>query len=202
MSRFTGRLRQTIRDYNFNATDSKLDTLSLALAGMRDGVGPVLTLYLVSQLGLAPIELSWIVAASGLAALCSQTPIGFLYDRVERKSLLLAFGALLMAIACYSMSLTRSVPLLIGLQLLIGVASCFLSIGIPAVCLTFVKNENLPSRFARNELFAKVGNFSALALTGYLMQKLSLSWVFYMVPILAGPVIWSALRLSKPTVVK
>lgn len=199
MRRFSQRVRQTVRDYNFNTVDSKLDVLSLSLSGMRDGVGPVLTLYLVSQLGLAPVELSWVVAAAGFATLCTQTPIGILYDRVHSKSRLLALGAILMAVACYSMSLSRAVPILIALQLVIGVASCLLSIGIPAVCINYVRNETLPSRFARNEIFAKVGNFSALALTGLLMQKISLSWVFYIVPILAAPVVWSALRLPAET---
>ena len=172
-----------------------MDLLSLTLAGMRDGVGPVLTLYLISHLGLNPVELSWVVAAAGVATLLSQTPIGFIYDRVGNKSHLIALGALLMAIACYFMSFTRSVPILISLQMLIGFSTCLINVGVPAVCVGLTSREELSGRLARNEVFSKIGNFSALALTGFLMQTLSFSWVFYIVPILAMPVIWSSLRL-------
>ena len=188
-------IRSTLADFRSGSADSRIDLLSLSLAGMRDGVGPVLTLYLVSQLGLNPVELSWVIAAAGVAALLSQTPIGFIYDRIPNKSHLIALGAFIMAVSCYSMSLTRSVPILVTLQMCVGFATCLISVGVPAVCVGFVRDDKLATRLARNEIFAKIGNFSALALTGFLMQKFSLSWVFYIVPILAVPVIWSALRL-------
>lgn len=172
--------------------DRSLDVLSLSLAGLRDGIGPILTLYLVREIHLNPVALSWVVAAPGIAAMCSQTPIGFIYDRIADKRKLLMIGAVLLAASCFFIGSVSSIAALIALQLVFGFANCLLSAGVPALSVSAAGAEGLGRRLARNEVFSKIGNFSVLGAVGYLTQMFSVSWLFYSIPVLAAPVVGAA----------
>lgn len=177
--------------------DRSLDVLSLSLAGLRDGIGPILTLYLVREIHLNPVALSWVVAAPGIAAMVSQAPIGFIYDRIADKRNLLMIGATLLAASCFAIGCVSSIAALIALQLIFGFANCLLSAGVPALSVAAAGADGLGRRLGRNEVFSKIGNFSVLGAVSYLTQMFSVSWLFWSIPVLAAPVVGAARAVPK-----
>lgn len=165
---------------------------------MRDGAGPLLTVFLIRYASLDPSGLSWVMAMPGIAALLLQIPLGFLYDRVADRRRLLALGASVMIAAGFLLSRVPGFYGLLVAQALVGVAMSMLSVGVPALSLQTCRAEGFGPRLARNEVFSKIGNFSALGLTGFLTQSYGLHWMFAVIYAFAGGVILVSLAMPKP----
>ena len=76
-----------------------LDGLNLALADVRDGLGPYLAVYLLA-LGWDPAQTGVVLAISGIAGLLAQAPAGALVDAVAARRTVLALAALVVTAAC------------------------------------------------------------------------------------------------------
>ena len=178
---------------------SALDILNSVVAALRDGVMPLYNLYIVSQLGLSPVHVGWLMTASSVASFLSQTPVGFLYDRARSAREPLAAGLVGLAGASALMYYAPGQPLsyLIGAQILYGIANAILSQGIPAITVSETPVRRLGNRIARNEIFAKFGNLTALSFATYLTARYSLRLVFIVVPLLALPAVYLILRRSE-----
>ena len=165
------------------------------MSALRDGVSSLYALYLVNGLGLDANQIGWILSGSTAASLIGQIPLGYLYDRVHRKGLVVAAGALGMALASLIIGFGHapSFAVVFCAQIFFGLSVSTLSAGMPALTVALTKDLHLGSRLVRNELFAKVGNLSTLAVAGYLANVRSLRVIFVMIPVLAVPVIWLAL---------
>jgi MFS family permease len=74
-----------------------------------------------------------------------------------------------------------------GVQILFGVATSALTLGIPALTVAVTDDEHLGDRMARNEIFAKAGNLATLAVAGVLTHVWSLRTIFLLWPMLAVP---------------
>jgi len=178
--------------------ERSLDALNVAVAGMRDGVGPLLSVFLIQYAALDPTGLSWVMAAPGIAALCLQIPLGFIYDKVADRRKVLAGGGLAMLFAAFVLSRVPGFYGLLGAQAITGLAMALLSVGVPALSLQISGKEGFGKRLARNEVFCKVGNFSALGLTGLITQKLGLHLMFYVIYAFAAAVILASFLVPKP----
>ena len=176
---------------------AKLDFISFAVAGMRDGAGPLLTVFLIQNTHWSPQELSWILAAPGMINMLAQIPIGVAFDKAKHQNWLIALGGVLMAGAAFGISQVPSFALTFAVQLVTGMACCLISVGVPALTLTTVSAADFGPRLARNEVFSKIGNFGAIAVTGYIAQKFNLHSIFYVVYCLAFILMTSALAVDK-----
>ena len=174
---------------------SRFDLLNSAVAALRDGLGPLYNLYLVNNLGLDPSQIGYVMGASSAAMLVAQVPIGYLYDRMKRKGLLIAAaaGGMLVGALAFRANAQPSFALTMGIQILFGVATSALALGIPALTVAVTDDEHLGGRMARNEIFAKGGNLATLAVAGVLTHIWSLRMIFLIWPLLAVPAIALAL---------
>lgn len=172
-----------------------LDLVSLSVAGMRDGVGPLLTVFLIQKTHLDPRQLAWILAAPSFINIFFQVPVGLLYDKIRCPERLLAAGAFLMACAAFGISKLPNFFAILGMQVITGFACCLISVGMPALCLVVVSSPRFGARLARNEIFSKIGNFGAIAVTGYVAQNYSLSSIFYVAYLLAAMLFVSAMLI-------
>ena len=69
--------------------------------------------------------------------------------------------------------------------------------GVPAVSLSLSGPLGFGARLARNEVFSKAGNFTALGITGYLTQRHGLQWMFPVIYTSAALVFINSLFLPK-----
>lgn len=100
-----------------------LDYLNLFLADVRDGVGPYLSVYLKASHNWNPAHIGIAMSASTIATVIAQTPAGALIDRLKQKRLLIVLAAILVSVGCISIALVPTFPVVIGGQVLIGLAA-------------------------------------------------------------------------------
>lgn len=188
---------RSVRKLDLNL--SPFDLLNSVVAALRDGVMPLYNLFIVSQLGLTPVEVGWLMTASSVATFVSQTPVGFIYDRARsvREPLAVGLVGLAGASALMYYAAGRPIEYLFGVQILYGIASSILSQGIPAITVSETPVRRLGNRIARNEIFSKCGNLCALSLAGYLAAAYSLRVVFVIIPVLTVPALYLILRRSE-----
>lgn len=177
--------------------ERSLDLLNVAVAGMRDGVGPLLSVFLIRYASLDPTGLSWVMAAPGIAALCLQIPLGFLYDKVTDRRLVLAAGGAAMILASFLLSSLPGFYGLLAAQAITGLAMAMISVGLPALSIQVCGSEGFGRRLARNEIFCKVGNFAALGVSGLITQKYGLHWMFAVIYFFAGAVVLASVAMPR-----
>ena len=95
---------------------------------MRDGAGPLLAVFLIQATALNSTDLSWVMAAPGLACVCLQAPIGYVFDAARDKRLLLAAAACLLAGSAWALSNFSGFWVLFAAQALVGVTMAILSV--------------------------------------------------------------------------
>ncbi len=179
--------------------NSLLDVVSTSVAGMRDGVGPLLAVFLIQNTTWSAQTLSWVLSIPNIVNLCAQIPAGILFDRSKFQGALLACGGVFMAAAAFGLSTVPPLPWLAVFQLLAGLACALISVGVTAASLTTATPSRIGGRLARNEIFSKIGNFGAIAITGYIAQTYSLRSMFNVLYLLTAALVVSSLLLKKAT---
>ena len=174
---------------------TRFDLLCSAVAALREGVAPLYNLYLVSSLGFTPIEIGWVLAAMGAAQLAAQIPLGYVFDKIDRKGLPIAGAAILMFIAAATMGVVDkpTFTLTIFVQILFGIGLSGLMLGIPALTVATTDEDKLGERMARNEAFGKAANFATLGLVTLMTYLGSLKSMFIIWPAIAIPTFFLAL---------
>ncbi|BAY45867.1 major facilitator superfamily protein [Scytonema sp. HK-05] len=162
-----------------------LDYLNLFLADVRDGVGPYLTIYLKASQNWNPAQIGIAMSATTFATVIAQTPVGALVDRMRQKRLLIALAALFVSISCITIALIPSFPIVIGAQIMIGVAAAIFPPAIAAITLGLVGHERFDRRVGRNETFNHTGNVVAATLAGLVGYFISRQGIFFLVAAMA-----------------
>ena len=65
--------------------ERKLDALNFFLADIRDGLGPYLAIYLLTERKWDEASIGAVMSLAGLAGILAQTPAGALIDRTRAK---------------------------------------------------------------------------------------------------------------------
>lgn len=162
-----------------------LDYLNVFLADVRDGVGPYLSIYLKASQHWNPAQIGIAMSASAIATVIAQTPAGALVDRVRQTRMLIVLAAVFVTIGCILIALIPSFPVVIGAQILIGVAAAVFPPAIAAITLGLVGHERLDRRVGRNETFNHTGNVIAATLAGLVGYFISRQGIFFLVAVMA-----------------
>ena len=86
---------QTEKTSPAKSFEYRLDLLTFALSGLRDGLGPLLGVFLIQKTHWDAFQIASVLAASGITNLVLQIPIGCLYDTTVSPYLLVGSGALM-----------------------------------------------------------------------------------------------------------
>lgn len=151
-----------------------LDFLNLFLADVQTGVGPYLSAYLTSSQHWRPDTIGIALSASAIATVIAQTPAGALVDRLNQKRTLIILGAVFVTIGCLGIALVPTFPVVMGCQILIGVAAAIFPPAIASVTLGLVGRSKLDRQTGRIQAFNHVGNVLAAvlsALVSFIAQK-------------------------------
>jgi MFS family permease len=156
-----------------------LDGLNVVLADVRDGLGPYLAIYLAtkhwdaSKIGLA-------MSTMGFASVVAQTPAGALIDRTRRKQAWMVLASVATALGAVAMVRMPTLPVILGSQAAIGVASAIFAPAIAAVSLGLVGHARMSCRTGRNEAYNHAGNVIAAILAGIIGDKIAYEGIFYL----------------------
>lgn len=141
-------------------------TVSAYLAGVRDGLGPYLAVYLLTVQRWNEAEIGIVMSVAGLAGIIAQTPAGALVDATHAKRLLVTAAALIVTAGSLPLPFLPSFwPVAIS-QAAVGTAGAVFAPAIAAITLGIVGHAHFARRTGRNEAFNHAGNAFAAAAAG------------------------------------
>jgi len=165
-----------------------LDATNFILAAMLAGFGPFVAVFLGS-LDWSQRDIGLVLSIGFVAALVAQLPGGELLDIVRSKRLLIALGAIMLAVAALIVALWPTfAPVAIALVLQ-GVTGAIASTAIAAISLGLVGHAALAERLGRNQSFRSAGSLAAAALFGVLGYAFTDRAIFFATAVVAIPML-------------
>ena len=173
-----------------------LDALNVVLADVRDGLGPYLAIYLATK-HWDPSKIGMAMSAMGIASVVAQTPAGALIDRTRRKRGWMVAASAMIALASVAMVRMPTLPVILGSQAALGVASAIFAPAIAAVSLGLVGHARMSRRTGRNEAFNHAGNVVAAILAGIIGDYIAYEGIFYLLAGMCGLSIVATLLIRR-----
>jgi MFS family permease len=155
------RLRQTGK-----AVERTLDALNFFLADVRDGLGPYLAIYLLTEQKWDQASIGMVMSIAAVAGIVAQTPAGALIDRSTAKRGLMVAAAMAVTSACLVLPFLHRFELVAATQALAASAGAIFAPAVAAVTLGIVGPRAFARRIGRNEAFNHAGNASAATIAG------------------------------------
>lgn len=162
-----------------------LDAANFFLADVRDGLGPYLAVYLLTEQHWDEARIGLVMSIGTLAGIVAQTPAGALIDATHAKRLMTAVAAIVVTIASLSLPLFPSfLPVVISQSVAHAAAAVFPP-AIAAVALGIFGHTAFTRRIGRNETFNHAGNAIAAGLAGISACWFGPTVVFYLLGAMA-----------------
>jgi MFS family permease len=143
-----------------------LDALNFFLADVRDGLGPYLAIYLLTEQKWDQARIGVVMSIAALAGIIAQTPAGALIDRSTAKRGLMVAAAMVVTSTCLVLPFVHRFELVAATQALAACAGAIFAPAVAAVTLGIVGPKAFARRIGRNEAFNHAGNATAAAIAG------------------------------------
>src|SRR3954463_14444533 len=93
-----------------------LDAANFFLADVRDGLGPYLAIYLLTEQKWDEASIGIVMSVAALAGIIAQPPAGALIDRSTAKRALMVTAAILVTLSCIALPLIHRLELVAATQ--------------------------------------------------------------------------------------
>lgn len=177
-----------------------LDASNFFLADVRDGLGPYLAIYLLTEQQWDEARIGLVMSVATAAGILAQTPAGALVDATRAKRRVVAGAAVLVSGASLLLPL---VPTFWPVAISQGVAQAAAAIFAPAVAaisLGIVGHRDFTRRIGRNESFNHAGNAVAAAAAGGGALLFGPSVVFYLLALMSMASVVSILLIPETAI--
>jgi MFS family permease len=183
-----------------NTVGRALDALNFFLADVRDGLGPYLAIYLLTEQKWDQASIGVVMSVAAMAGILAQTPAGALIDNSTAKRGLMVASAIVVTLACLALPLIHGFELVAATQALAAAAAAIFAPAVAAVTLGIVGPRAFAARVGRNEAFNHAGNATAAAIAGasayfwgpivvfWLLAAMAIASVFATLSIPAGAI--------------
>ena len=149
-----------------NRVERALDALNFFLADVRDGLGPYLAIYLLTEQKWDQASIGVVMSVAAMAGILAQTPAGALIDNSTAKRALMIASAIAVTLACVALPLIHQFALVAATQALAAAAAAIFPPAVAAVTLGIVGPRAFTRRIGRNEAYNHAGNATAAAIAG------------------------------------
>ncbi len=163
--------------------EQSLDAVNFFLADVRQGLGPYLAIYLLTERHWAEDQIGFVMTIAAVSSLVVQAPAGALIDVSHAKRGIMVAAALVVTCASILLPFMSSFVFVAGSQAAAGAAESVFGPAVAAITLGLMGPHAFTRRIGRNESFNHAGNAFAAALAGVCAWKGGPVVVFY---ILAG----------------
>jgi MFS family permease len=177
-----------------------LDATNFFLADVRDGLGPYLAIYLLTEQKWDEARIGVAMSVAAIAAIVAQTPAGALIDATRAKRLVMAGAAILVTTASLLLPLFPSFWPVAVSQGIAHAAGVVLPPAIAAVSLGVVGHRAFTARIGRNETFNHAGNAVAATIAGGAAYLFGPSVVFYLLAAMSIVSIVSILAIPEAAI--
>ena len=173
-----------------------LDGFNFFIANVQTGFGPFIAVYLTAQ-AWTQIDIGFVLTVSAITALAFQVPAGILVDAAAHKRTVGALAAAAIAVSALILAASPIFPLVLGAEVLHGLASCLMTPAIAAISLGLVAPHEVGERLGRNARYASAGNGIAAVLMGAFGWLFSNRAVFLLTAALALPALVALFRIRR-----
>jgi MFS family permease len=162
-----------------------LDAANFFLADVRQGLGPYLAVYLLTEQHWDEAHIGVVMSIATIAGIAAQTPAGALVDATRAKRLVMMAAAAIVTLASLLLPLVpRFWPVAIS-QGIANAAEVVFAPALAAVSLGIVGHGAFTARIGRNESFNHAGNAAAAAIAGITAYRFGPQVVFYLLALMA-----------------
>ncbi|MBR0960638.1 MFS transporter [Bradyrhizobium japonicum] len=162
-----------------------LDAANFFLADVRDGLGPYLAVYLLTEQRWDEARIGLVMSIATIAGIVAQTPAGALVDATRAKRLVMVIAAIMVTLASLSLPFFPGfLPVAIS-QGIAQAAAVIFPPAIAAVSLGIFGHAAFTRRIGRNETFNHAGNAVAAGLAGIFAYWFGPTVVFYLLAAMA-----------------
>jgi MFS family permease len=172
-----------------------LDALNFFLADVRDGLGPYLAIYLLTEQKWDQASIGVVMSVAALAGIVAQTPAGALIDRSTAKRGLMIAAAIVVTMACLTLPFIAKFEWVAATQAIAGAAGAIFAPAVAAVTLGIVGPKAFAKRIGRNEAFNHAGNAVAATLAGISAYFFGAVVVFWLLAAMAIASIFATLSI-------
>jgi MFS family permease len=162
-----------------------LDAANFCLADVRDGLGPYLAIYLLTERSWDEARIGLVMSIATAAGLLAQTPAGALTDATRAKRGVMIAAALLVMTASLSLPWLDSFVAVASSQAVAHAAGVIFAPALAAVTLGIFGHAAFTRRIGRNETFNHAGNAFAAAVAGLAAYAWGPTVVFYLMAAMA-----------------
>lgn len=162
-----------------------LDAANFFLADVRDGLGPYLAVFLLTERHWDEASIGFVMTIAATAAIVTQTPAGALVDTTTAKRGLMIAAALLVTIPSLLLPWMSSFLTVASSQAVAQAASSLFAPALAAVTLGIFGHRCFSRRIGRNETFNHLGNACAAAAAGAAAYRWGPAAVFYLLGAMA-----------------
>ena len=177
-----------------------LDAANFFLADVRDGLGPYLAIYLLTEQKWDEARIGIVMSIAAIAGIVAQTPAGALVDATKSKRMVMVGAAMLVTAASLLLPLFPSFwPVAIS-QGIAHAAGVIFPPAIAAVSLGLVGHRAFTVRIGRNETFNHAGNATAAAIAGGSAYLFGPTVVFYLLAVTSLASLVSVLSIPESAI--
>jgi MFS family permease len=174
-----------------------LDGANFFLADVRQGLGPYLAIYLLTEQKWDEARIGIVMSVATIAGIVAQTAAGALVDATRAKRLAMVAAALIVAISSLLLPLFPSFWPVAVSQGIANAAEVVFPPAIAAVSLGIFGHRAFTARIGRNETFNHAGNAVAAAIAGGAAYKFGPQVVFYLLAAMSMASLVSVLAIPE-----
>jgi predicted MFS family arabinose efflux permease len=177
-----------------------LDAANFFLADVRQGLGPYLAVYLLTEQKWDEAHIGVVMSVAAIVGILTQTPAGALVDATRAKRHVMAGAALVVMAASLMLPLFPTFWPVAVSQGIANAAEVIFPPAIAAVSLGVVGPRGFTRRIGRNETFNHAGNAVAAALAGGTAYLFGPTVVFYLLALMAIGSLISVLAIPEDAI--
>jgi hypothetical protein len=144
-----------------------LDSLNFFLADVRGGLGPYVSVFLLTEAHWDQATIGSVLTISGIIGITLHTPLGALIDATRYKRGLLIAGVALLSASAIGIAQAPTLPVVLAADVVMAVAGAIFAPTVAAITLGLMQRRDLPSRLGRNAAFDRVGNLFIAGAAGF-----------------------------------
>jgi MFS family permease len=143
-----------------------LDAANFFLADVRDGLGPYLAVYLLTEQKWDEGRIGIVMSVATIAGLLAQTPAGALIDATTAKRMIMVGAAMVVTAASLLLPVFPDFWPVVVSQGIAHAAGVIFPPAIAGISLGVVGHRAFTRRVGRNETFNHAGNFVSAVIAG------------------------------------
>ena len=174
-----------------------LDWLNFLLADVRGGLGPYVSVFLLTEAGWDQATIGLVLTISGLIGISMHAPIGALIDATRAKRGLIVVGVVALSACAIAIAWRPIVSIVFAADLTMAILGAVFAPVVAAITLGLVERDKLAARLGRNAAFDRAGNLFIAAVAAAVGTAWGQHAVFYLVPFFGVWTMWIVLSIPR-----